>query len=153
MEKEKINETHILVLKKLDELFCISEIKIEDSSSIIKQIEEAAKNSNNKTVLDIQHIFWDNFNCILNSYGYLYPYGYSNSYVQGAIKPQKWTKEKYEIEFQERLKKGEKKEEIEKKSKSNFLIHVKIILNNKCFIMHIRKQLMIRLLKCFLVNL
>lgn len=120
MEKEKINETHILVLKKLDELFCISEIKIEDSSSIIKQIEEAAKNSNNKTVLDIQHIFWDNFNCILNSYGYLYPYGYSNSYVQGAIKPQKWTKEKYEIEFQERLKKGEKKEEIEKKIKEQF---------------------------------
>lgn len=102
MEKG-INKKYILILKEQSGRFNISKIEIEDASSIINQIKEVVDNSKDKSVLDIQHVFWSNFNCICDYYGYLYPWDYTNTYVQGAIKPQKWTKDKHEKELRERL--------------------------------------------------
>lgn len=101
MDKE-INKTHILVLKEQSGSFDIFKIGIEDSSSIMSQIRKVVEDSN-KTVFDVQNVFWNNFNCICDYYGYLYPLDYTNTYVRGAIKPQKWTRDEYEKEVLKRL--------------------------------------------------
>ena len=89
-------------------------IPIEDCSYICTEIENAAMNPN-MTVLDLQTIFNQEFQCIKNYYPYLYPYGYSNSYIDFARKPKLYTYEKY----QEKLNKGieECKDEKEKERK------------------------------------
>lgn len=104
---EKVNETDILVLKKQTESFSISKIRIEDSSCIIKQIKEVVDDPKT-TVLDVQSMFWNNINCIENSYLYTFPYNYSDSYISGSIKPKKWTEEKYKTELEEYVAKYSK---------------------------------------------
>lgn len=96
-----VNETHVLVLKEERGRLVKDTIPIEDCSYICTEIENAAKNPN-MTVLDVQTIFNQEFQCIRNYYPYLYPYGYSNSYIDFARKPKQYTYEKY----QEKLNKG-----------------------------------------------
>lgn len=100
---EKINETHILVLKEHNGIFQIASMPIDDSSFIINKIKASVDNPN-KTLLDVQSEFLNNFQSINNTYGYLYPYAYSSSYVSGAIKPKKYTYAEYKTELDNRLK-------------------------------------------------
>ena len=100
---EKINETHILVLKEHNGIFQIASMPIDDSSFIINKIKASVDNPN-KTLLDVQSEFLNNFQSINNTYGYLYPYAYSSSYVSGAIKPKKYTYDEYKTELDNRLK-------------------------------------------------
>ena len=127
-----INETYILVLKEINGLFIISEIEIEDASFIINQIKEAVDNPNNKTVLDIQDIFWDNFDCILNQYNYLYPFEYWRSYIGSAVKPHKWTKEEYEIKLQIELESLKNKTHNIEKEIQNYENNIKVIFSKSC---------------------
>lgn len=100
---EKINETHILILKEHNGIFQVSSMPIEDSSFIINEIKASVDNPN-KTLLDVQSVFLNNFQSINNSYGYLYPYAYNSSYVSGAIKPPKYTYTEYKTILDERVK-------------------------------------------------
>lgn len=106
-----VNETHVLVLKEERGRLVMDTIPIEDCSYICTEIENAAKNPN-MTVLDLQTIFNQGFQCIKNYYLYLYPFGYGSSYIGGAEKPKQYTYE----EYQEELNKGTKecKDEKEK---------------------------------------
>lgn len=101
--EEKINETHILTLKEHDGIFQVNLMPVEDCSFIIKKIKASVENPN-KTLLDVQSIFLNNFYGINNRYGYLYPYAYNSSYVSGAIKPPKYTYSEYKKELDERVK-------------------------------------------------
>ena len=100
---EKINETHILVLKEHNGIFQVASMPIDDSSFIISEIKASVDNPN-KTLLDVQSEFLNNFQSINNAYGYLYPYAYSSSYVSGAIKPKKYTYAEYKTELDNRVK-------------------------------------------------
>mgnify|MGYP000195169397 FL=1 len=100
---EKINETHILVLKEHNGIFQVISMPIDDSSFIINEIEASVDNPN-KTLLDVQSEFLNNFQSINNAYGYLYPYAYSSSYVSGAIKPKRHTYAEYKTELDNRVK-------------------------------------------------
>ncbi|SHJ21051.1 hypothetical protein [Bacteroides stercorirosoris] len=100
---EKINETHILVLKEHNGIFQVASIPIDDSFFIINEIKASVDNPN-KTLLDVQSEFLNNFQSINNAYGYLYPYAYSSSYVSGAIKPKKYTYAEYKTELDNRVK-------------------------------------------------
>ncbi|MGM9797425.1 MAG: hypothetical protein ACI3ZY_07605, partial [Parabacteroides sp.] len=113
-DSSNVNETHILVLKEDRGRFVMDTIPIEDCSYICTEIENAAKNPN-KTVLDVQTIFNQKFQCLKDYYLYLYPFGYGSSYIGGAEKPKQYTYE----EYQEELNKGtaECKDEKEKERK------------------------------------
>ena len=69
----RVNETHILVLKEVYRNLQVLSVPIEDCSFIVNEINAAVENTN-KTMLDIQSLFFNNFNSINNSYYYLYPY-------------------------------------------------------------------------------
>lgn len=110
---EKINETHILVLKEHNGIFQVALMPIDDSSFIINEIKASVDNPN-KTLLDVQSEFLNNFQSINNAYGYLYPYVYSSSYVSGAIKPKKITYAEYKTELDNRVKNKVKTKNIDK---------------------------------------
>lgn len=110
---EKINETHILVLKEHNGIFQVALMPIDDSSFIINEIKASVDNPN-KTLLDVQSEFLNNFQSINNAYGYLYPYAYSSSYVSGAIKPKKITYAEYKTELDNRVKNKVKTKNIDK---------------------------------------
>ena len=76
---------------------------VEDSSFIINKINDAVGNCN-KTLMDVQSIFFDNFRCINNYYLYLYPYEYDSSYISGAVKPKKYTDAEYKEELDKATK-------------------------------------------------
>ena len=90
----RVNETHILVLKEVDRNLQVLSVPIEDCSFIVNEINAAVENTN-KTMLDIQSLFFNNFNGISNSYYYLYPYSYDSSYISGAVKPKRYSYDDY----------------------------------------------------------
>ena len=100
---EKINQTHILVLKEQNGLFELSSKPIEDSSFVVNKIKASVDNPN-KTLMDVQSDFLNNFRCLSNGYGYLYPYAYDSSYVSGAYKPRNYTYADYKAELDKRVK-------------------------------------------------
>ena len=100
---EKVNETQILVLKEQDGYLQVSSMPIEDSSFIINEINAAVENPN-KTLLDVQSVFLNNFQSIKDYYPYLYPYSYSSSYISGATKPKKYTYDEYKAELDKAVK-------------------------------------------------
>ena len=93
-DKTKVNETHILTLKEMDGRLQISSLPLEDCSFIENEINAAVENPN-KTLLDVQSLFITNFQCGSNAYGYLYPYAYDSSYIQGAMMPRKFSYDEY----------------------------------------------------------
>ena len=99
----KVNETQILVLKEQDGYLQVTSIPIEDASFIINEINAAVENPN-KTLLDVQFVFFNNFQGIKDYYLYLYPYSYNSSYVSGAIKPKKYMYSEYEAELNKAIK-------------------------------------------------
>lgn len=100
---EQINETHILVLKVQNGVFQVASVPLEDTSFVINELNAAADNPN-KTLMDVQSVFQNNFQCLKSGYGYLYPYAYSSSYVNGAMKPKTYTYAEYRDELDRRIK-------------------------------------------------
>lgn len=113
-----VNETHVLVLKEERGRLVMDTIPIEDCSYICTEIENAAKNPN-MTVLDLQTIFNQEFQFLKDSYPYLYPYGYSNSYIDVARKPKQYTYEKYQEKLNEGIEKCKDEKEKEQKIRRN----------------------------------
>lgn len=99
---EKVNENHILILKEINGKLSVLEEPIKDGSLIINEIAAAVENPN-KSLLDVQFLFFNNFHCINNSYHYLYPYSYDSAYITGAIMPKQYSYDEYKKILDERV--------------------------------------------------
>lgn len=98
-----VNESQILVLKDCGGRLQISSIPIEDCNFILNQLNDAAGNPN-KTLLDVQSMFLNEFHSICDYYPYPYPYAYSSSYISGASKPKTHTYAEYNAALDKELK-------------------------------------------------
>ena len=109
-----VNETHVLVLRDERGRLVKDTIPIEDCSYICTEIENAAKNPN-KTLLDVQTLFYAEFKSIRSGYPYFYKEPYDQSFAGGISQPRKYTYEEYQqklIEGTEKCK-NEKDRNIE----------------------------------------
>lgn len=90
-----MNRKEILTLKNVNGLLNVVRIPVEDSSFIIKELENA-KDNPNKTLMDMQSLFLHSFHPILEYYNYTFPYSYGSSYISGASKPKNLSYAEYQ---------------------------------------------------------
>lgn len=90
-----MNKKEILALKSVNGLLNVVRIPVEDSSFIIKELENAVNNPN-KTLMDLQSLFLNSFHPILEYYNYTFPYTYCSSYISGATKPKNLSYAEYQ---------------------------------------------------------
>ena len=88
----------ILVLKQVDGKLEVSAIKINDMSFIINEINDAVENPN-KTLWDVQSLFFNNYQPKEDYYWYAYPYSYNSSYIPPSEKPKLYTNDEYKKEL------------------------------------------------------
>lgn len=93
-----MNRKEILTLKNVNGLLNVVRIPVEDSSFIIKELENAKENPN-KTLMDMQSLFFHSFHPILEYYNYTFPYSYGSSYISGASKPKNLSYAEYQAKL------------------------------------------------------
>lgn len=89
-----VNETSILLLKETSGKLEVSNIPLEDNKYILTKIDDAVENPN-KTLMDVQSLFFNEVQPIRDYYPYTYPYAYTSSYLEGVSTPKKYTYEEY----------------------------------------------------------
>lgn len=83
-----INQNYVAVVKEMNGHYDVDYVQIKKSDYLLGTLEDIVKNPN-KTVFDLEAIFFHHYGFQCDGFPFVTPFAYSSSYVNGGIKPER----------------------------------------------------------------